>query len=81
MLLLPSLTITILRFRLGWFSKKKKISSPILILFPSTMAANAERGCVRGRWAEHVDFYIFQHYFFPAHRVIIKVYAMTALLL
>jgi hypothetical protein len=39
---------TVLRFRLGWFSKKEKISSPILKLFALNMASNAKRGCVRG---------------------------------
>ena len=68
----------ILQFRLSCLFEKKRIRSRFLSVLRSTMTANAELGCVSGRWAELVNFYYFHIQSAAAHIMHIKVYARTS---
>ena len=69
---------SLLQFRLSCLFEKKRIRSRFLSVLRSTMTANAERGCVSGRWAELVNFYYFHIQSAAAHIMHIKVYARTS---
>ena len=68
----------LLQFRLSWLFEKKRIRARSQNFLRSTMASSSKKTCVRGRWAELVDFYYFHVQSAAAHMMHIKVYARTS---
>ena len=68
----------VLQFRLSWLFEKKRIRARSQNFLRSTMASSSKKTCVRGRWAELVDFYYFHVQSAAAHMMHIKVYARTS---
>ena len=72
------LWVSLLQFRLSWLFEKKRIRARSQNFLRSTMASSSKKTCVRGRWAELVDFYYFHVQSAAAHMMHIKVYARTS---
>ena len=74
----PFMAGQLLQFRLSWLFEKKRIRARSQNFLRSTMASSSKKTCVRGRWAELVDFYYFHVQSAAAHIMHIKVYARTS---